>query len=297
MRIVSLLPSATEIVCALGLDDWLVGRSHECFYPPHIQDRPIVTKSLIPPDLPSAEIDRLVSETLMTHATLYTLDLELLEQLQPDLLITQALCSVCAVPFNTVQEAIAHLHPSARVLNLEPNTLTDAAETFQQVAEAVGMPERGRALRTEFESRLERVRQRVGNAPRLRVSFLEWIDPPFTCGHWTPELVEIAGGVEGHGVAGEPSRRLDWHEVLEWQPEAIVIACCGLSVERTLLDMPILESMPGWSDLPAVRNGAVFIADGISYFTCPSPRLAEACEWLADCLEQARARYFTMPKG
>lgn len=297
MRIVSLLPSATEIVCALGLEEYLVGRSHECFYPPSILDRPVVTKSLIPPNLPSAEIDRLVSETLMTHATLYTLDLELLEQLRPDLLITQELCSVCAVPYNTVQEAMARLSPTTRILSLEPTTLSEVADTFQQVADAVGMPERGQALRTAFFERLERVRQRVGNAPRLRVSLLEWVDPLFTCGHWSPELVALAGGVEGHGETGKPSRRMAWEELLEWQPEAIVLACCGFSIERTLEELPILETKPGWHDLPAVRTGAVFVADGISYFSCPSPRLADACEWLADCLERARQAYLTTPSG
>ena len=288
MRIVSLLPSATEIVCALGLEEHLVGRSHECLYPPTILDRPVVTRSLIPPDLPSHEIDRLVSETLMTHATLYTLDLELLQALQPDLILTQALCSVCAVPFNTVQEAIAVLQPKAKVLNLEPTTLQGVVDTFLQVAEAAGMPERGRTLAQQFWSRVERVAERSQNRPRVKVSFLEWIAPPFACGHWIPEMVALAGGVEGHGEPDKPSRRLAWDEVLAWQPEAIVIACCGYSIERTLQDMPLLEAQPGWHTLPAVRAGHIFITDGIAYFSCPSPRLADALEWLAVCLDAVR---------
>ncbi|MCS7273363.1 MAG: cobalamin-binding protein [Fimbriimonadales bacterium] len=289
MRIVSLLPSATEIVCALGLGDYLVARSHECDYPPEILDRPVITYSLIPPDLPSREIDRMVSETLMTHATLYGLDLELLRQLDPDLLITQALCSVCAVSYNTVQEAVAMLSPRTRVLNLEPTTLQGVMDTFQMVADAAGVPERGRALVAEFKARIERVRQRTRNRPPVRVTFLEWLDPPFSCGHWTPELVQLAGGIDGHGVAGRPSRRLSWDEVLRWQPEAIVIACCGFAVERTLQDMPALEAMPGWHDLPAVRRGAVFITDGNMYFSRPGPRLADSLEWLADQLALCNA--------
>lgn len=288
MRIVSLLPSATEIVCALGLEECLVGRSHECLYPPTILDRPVVTRSLIPPDLPSHEIDRLVSETLMTHATLYTLDLELLQALQPDLILTQALCSVCAVPYNTVQEAVAALQPRAKVLNLEPTTLQGVVETFLQVAEAAGVSERGRALAQQFWSRVERVAARTQDKPRVKVSFLEWIEPPFACGHWIPEMVALAGGVEGHGELGKPSQRLHWDKVLAWQPEAIVIACCGYSVERTLQDMPLLEARPGWHTLPAVRAGHVFITDGIAYFSCPSPRLADALEWLATCLDTVR---------
>ncbi|MCS7209884.1 MAG: cobalamin-binding protein [Fimbriimonadales bacterium] len=289
MRIVSLLPSATEIVCALGLGDCLVARSHECDYPPEVQDRPVITYSLIPPDLPSSEIDRIVSETLMTHATLYGLDLELLQALDPDLLITQALCSVCAVSFNSVQEAVATLSPRTRVLNLEPTTLQGVMDTFQMVADAAGVPERGRELVGWFQERIERVQARARARPPLRVTFLEWIDPPFACGHWTPELVQLAGGIDGHGKPGVPSRRLKWDEVLAWQPEAVVIACCGFTVERTLQDMPILEQMPHWDELPAARCGAVFVADGNAYFSRPGPRLADSLEWLAAQLERCNA--------
>ncbi len=289
MRIVSLLPSATEIVYALGLGEFLVARSHECDYPPEAERVPIITYSLIPPDLPSHEIDRMVSETLMTHATLYGLNLELLQALDPDLLITQALCDVCAVSFNSVQEAVAQLSPRTRVLNLEPTTLQGVMDTFQQVADAAGAPERGRILVEQFQERIERVRQRTRNRPPLRVTFLEWIDPPFACGHWTPELVQWAGGVDGHGKAGQPSRRLHWQEVLEWQPEAIAIACCGFTVERTLQDLPRLEQMPGWSDLPAVRRGAVFVLDGNAYFSRPGPRLADSLELLEARLASCNA--------
>lgn len=286
MRIVSLLPSATEIVYALGLGERLVARSHECDYPPEAEFVPVITYSLIPPDLPSRAIDRLVSETLMTHATLYGLNLDLLRELEPDLLITQALCDVCAVSFNSVQEAVAALSPRTRVLNLEPTTLQGVMETFQKVADAAGVPERGQRLIAEFRARLERVRLRTQHRPPIRVSFLEWIDPPFACGHWTPELVLLAGGIDGHGRAGQPSRRLEWHEVLDWQPEAIVIACCGFTVERTRQDMPILEQLPDWDSLPAVRQGNLFIADGNAYFSRPGPRLADSLEWLAKQLER-----------
>ncbi|MCS7064669.1 MAG: cobalamin-binding protein [Fimbriimonadales bacterium] len=282
MRIVSLLPSATEIVYALGLGDDLVARSHECFYPPEVLSKPIITRSLIPSDLPSREIDRLVSETLLTHATLYTIDRELLQSLKPDLILTQALCSVCAVPHNVVLEAVDSLRPRPVVLNLEPTTLAEVLQTFQQVAEAAGVPQRGERLVARCRERIEQVRARCAGRPPLRVSFLEWIDPPFACGHWTPELVALTGGIEGHGQPGMPSRRMEWHEVLAWQPEAIVIACCGFTVERTLQDMPLLESQPGWWELPAVQQGAVFIADGNAYFSCPSPRLVDALEWLAE---------------
>ncbi|MCX7924954.1 MAG: cobalamin-binding protein [Fimbriimonadales bacterium] len=293
MRIVSLLPSATEIVYALGLGEHLVARSHECDYPPEAESVPVITYSLIPPDLPSHEIDRMVSETLMTHATLYGLNLELLQQLEPDLLITQALCDVCAVSFNSVQEAVATLSPRTRVLNLEPTTLQGVMHTFQMVADAAGVPERGRELIERFRERIERANQRTRNRPPVRITFLEWIDPPFACGHWTPELVQLAGGIDGHGKAGQPSRRLAWQEVLDWQPEAVVIACCGFTVERTLQDLPILERLSGWDTLPAVRNGAVFVADGNAYFSRPGPRLADSLEWLVQQLERRNAHTAT----
>jgi iron complex transport system substrate-binding protein len=286
VRIVSLLPSATEIVYALGLGEQLVARSHECDFPPDVLTKPVITRSLIPPDLPSHEIDRMVSETLLTHATLYTLDLELLQSLQPDLILTQALCSVCAVSHNAVLEAVESLRPRPMVLNLEPTTLEEVLTTFEQVAEVVGMPQRGAQLVARCRERIEQVRARAANRPPVRLSFLEWIDPPFACGHWTPELITLAGGIDGHGQAGQPSRRLAWEEVLNWQPEAIVIACCGFTVERTLQDMPFLESQPGWHQLPAVRRGAVFIADGNAYFSRPGPRLVDSLEWLATHLHK-----------
>ncbi|GBC92876.1 Hemin-binding periplasmic protein HmuT [bacterium HR15] len=286
MRIVSLLPSATEIVYALGLGDQLVARSHECDYPPDARKKPIITRSLIPPDLPSREIDQRVSETLMTHATLYTLDPELLQSLKPDLILTQSLCSVCAVSHRAVLEAVERLRPRPVVLNLEPTTLQEVLETFQQVAEAAGVPRRGERLVARCRERIEQVKAHGATRPPVRVSFLEWIDPLFACGHWTPELVALAGGIEGHGQAGMPSRRMEWREVLEWQPEMIVIACCGFTVERTLRDMPLLESMPGWHELPAVRHGAVFVSDGNAYFSRPSPRLVDSLEWLAATIDR-----------
>ncbi|MCX7992039.1 MAG: cobalamin-binding protein [Fimbriimonadales bacterium] len=289
MRIISLLPSATEIVYALGLGEHLVARSHECDYPPEAETIPIITYSLIPPDLPSNEIDRMVSETLATYNTLYGLNLDLLQVLEPDVLITQALCDVCAVSFNSVKEAVATLSPRPRVLNLASKPLQGVADTFQMVADAAGVPERGRELVERFQERTNRVRQHMQNRSPVRVTFLEWIDPPFACGHWTPELVQIAGGIDGHGKAGQPSRRLEWHEVLDWQPEAIVIACCGFTEERTLQDMPHLEQAPGWNELPAVRNGAIFVADGNAYFSRPGPRLADSLEWLAERLSQCNA--------
>lgn len=285
MRIVSLLPSATEIVCALGLRDRLVGVTHECDYPPSVARLPRVTRTLIPHDAASSEIDVLVRERLRTRRALYTLDMETLERLRPDLIVTQALCDVCAVAEEEVREAACRLLGAPRVLNLEPLSLQDVFQSIRQVGVASGVDKRAATVVAELRGRVERVVERSRRLPlRPRVTLLEWIDPPFTCGHWNPELVEMAGGIEGIGRAGAPSRTMRWDELRAWAPEALCIACCGFTVERTLRDLPILARQPGWSDLPCVRNGRVYIADGSAYFSRPGPRLVDSLEMLAHAL-------------
>ncbi len=293
MRIVSLLPSATEIVCALGLDDQLVGVSHECDYPPSVQRLPRVTKTLIPTDAPSGEIDRLVSEQLKTTKALYQLDLPLLKQLRPDVIVTQSLCDVCAVSPSDVQAALARLPGTPRVVNLEPQSLDGLFESIRQVASAVGLSA-DNTIR-HLRGRIEAVAMRsAGASERPRVTFLEWLDPPFSSGHWNPELVRIAGGIEGHGKEGQPSRRLRWEEIREWQPEIIVIACCGFTVERTRQDLAGLHSIAVWDTLPAVRVDRVYVADGSQYFNRPGPRLVDSLELLAHALHLV---LHPLPKG
>lgn len=283
MRIVSLLPSATEIVCALGLEDRLVGVSHECDYPLSVQHLPRVTRTLIPTDAASGEIDRLVSEQLRTTKVLYQLDLPLLKELRPDVIVTQSLCDVCAVSPNDVQAALAQLPGASRVINLEPQSLDGLFEAIRHVASAVGVSADG--IIRHLRERVETVAARSANVTvRPRVTLLEWLDPPFSGGHWNPELVRIAGGIEGLGKEGQPSRRLRWEEVYEWQPEAIVVACCGFTVEQTRQDLAGLQSVVGWNMLPGVRADRVYVADGSQYFNRPGPRLVESLELLAHAL-------------
>jgi iron complex transport system substrate-binding protein len=283
MRIVSLLPSATEIVCALGLGDRLVGVTHECDYPQSVQSLPKVTRTLIPVDASSCEIDRLVSEQLKTTKALYQLDLPLLKELRPDVIVTQSLCDVCAVSPNEVQAALAQLPGTPRVVNLEPQSLDGLFEAIRQVASAVGVSAED-TIR-HLRGRVEAVAIRsAGVSERPRVTFLEWLDPSFSSGHWNPELVRIAGGIEGLGKEGQPSRRLHWDEVFVCQPDVIIIACCGFNVERTRQDLAGVQSMSGWCELPAVRSGRVYVADGSHYFNRPGPRLIESLELLAHAL-------------
>ncbi len=285
MRIVSLLPSATEIVCALGLGERLVGVTHECDWPALVLDLPKVTRTLIPHDATSRRIDDLVRERLRTQRALYTLDLTVLEALCPDVIVTQALCDVCAVAEEEVRAAACSLPGHPRVVNLEPATLAQVLDSIAQVAAATGTEDRAKAVIQGLHARIDAVAARTESLrERPRVALLEWIDPPFSCGHWSPELVRLAGGIEGIGREGSPSRPLRWDEVAAWEPEVLCIACCGFTVERTLQDVEMLRGYPGWKDLPCVRARRVHVVNGSHYFSRPGPRLVDSLEILGHAL-------------
>jgi iron complex transport system substrate-binding protein len=286
MRVVSLLPAATEIVGALGLTAHLVGISHECDYPPEVNDRPRVTRCEIhETGLPSSEVDRWVRQTLASTGTLYTMDEPLLRRLAPDVILTQRLCDVCAVGYGSVAALAATLPGSPRVINLEPSCLAEVLENTRRVAEALGQPRRGEAVAATLHERVEAVRMRssgVGHRPRCFL--MEWVDPPFCSGHWGPELVELAGGEDPLGRRGKDSTRIRWQSVLDARPEVLILACCGYRIDRTLQDLPILEGYPGWDTLPAVAKGEVYVVNGSAYFSRPGPRLVDSLEVLAHIL-------------
>ncbi len=286
MRIVSLLPSATEIVCALGLQDQLVGVTHECDFPSFVRQLPKVTHTLIPVDAPSAEIDHLVRERLRADQALYSLDLPMLEKLRPDLIVTQALCDVCAVAEDEVRAAACLLPNGPQVINLEPQSLWEVLESIREVGKVAGVEGKADQVVKDLSQRVEAVANRTaGIQKRPRVALLEWLDPPFSSGHWSPELVRMAGAVDGFGREGQPSRMLSWNEVLDGRPQVIFIACCGFSMERTMEDVVRLPStIPGWQDLPAVSSQRVYVVDGSNYFSRPGPRLVDSLELLAHAL-------------
>ncbi|HJY86485.1 MAG TPA: cobalamin-binding protein [Candidatus Acidoferrales bacterium] len=282
MRICSLLPSATEIVFGLGMGHALVGVSHECDYPEAARRIAKVTRSKIPATSSSAQIDRAVSATLDQQGTLYELDLPLLEQLQPELILTQRLCDVCAVSFDRVQEAVEGLRSRPRILNLEPHSLRDIFENIHTVGQALGHDCAAQALVDSLERRADAVRSRTkGLAHRPRVFCMEWVHPPYCGGHWMKELVEIAGGRDDLSNLHRPSYRIEWTRVLEFAPEVVVLTCCGFDLGRCEREGEVLAKFEGVQDLPAARAGRIFATDGSAYFSRPGPRIVESLEILA----------------
>jgi iron complex transport system substrate-binding protein len=286
MRVVSLLPAATEIVAALGQADKLVGISHECDFPPEVNNKSRVTHCPIHgASLPSSQIDRWVSETLSSIGTLYRMDEPLLRQLNPDVILTQRLCDVCAVDYGSVAAFAATLPSQPVVVNLEPSSLADIYKDIRKVAKTLQVPDRGDSVVEALSKRVESVQKRLTNVQnRPRCFLMEWIDPPFCSGHWGPELVELAGGTESFGRKGQDSTRIPWENIMHARPEVIVVACCGYETDRALQDLPILQTYPGYSDLPAVQNGRVYFVNGSAYFSRPGPRVVDSLEILAEII-------------
>ena len=232
----------------------------------------------------SAEIDAVVGERLTDSESIYSLDAKLLEELSPDLVLTQGLCDVCAVPSNVVAQAAAALPEMPRVLSMNPTTLNEVLDVTVEVGDAVGRGVEARAKVTTLRERLARIEGTVAGLPRPRVGCIEWLDPPFSAGHWVPEMVRLAGGEELFARAGEPSKRLSWEEVFGAAPEILVLMPCGFDAARAAGEARALPEMPGWEDLPAVKNGRVWAVDANSYYSRPAPRLVEGVEILARIL-------------
>ncbi len=296
IRTVSMLPAATEIVGALGLMDQLLAVSHECDYPEEANHRPRVTHcEIYGKGLPSAEIDRWVSEKIHAGESLYTLDEMTLRELAPDLILTQRLCDVCAPAYGSVAALAEALPSRPRTLNLEPKCLQDILANIQFVAEAMGHPQKAAKVCSLLEERIAAVQESVAGSPRRSTFIMEWAEPIFNSGHWNPELIKLAGGKPVLSPEGEYSVRIRWEDLRAADPEVLVIACCGHSAERTKLDLPILQALPGWADLNAVRQGRVFIADGSAYFSRPGPRIIDTLEMLASMIHPERFPGRTAP--
>lgn len=285
-RIVSLLPSSTEIVCALGLEDALAGITHECDYPPSVAGLPRLTASRISHEtMTSREIDHAVRSQLDGHGSIYELDEERLRALRPDLIITQELCEVCAVSYKTVHRAARMFETDVRVVSLEPHTLADIFENIKTIGQLTGKEREAEALVSELGARLAGLEAATASArTRPRTLMLEWLEPPFAPGHWVPEQVRLAGGDHGFGRAGEKSVTTTAREIKEYAPEVIVMIPCGYYKEDILRQLPQASLPEGWRELPAVRRGEVWAVDATSYFSRPGPRVVRGAEILARIL-------------
>ena len=287
MRIVSLLPATTEILYAVGAGDSVVGVTHECDFPPDAGRKPKLIRPQVDPSAPPAELERQVRELVERGESIYAVDAELLAKLAPDLIVTQDLCHVCAASPEDLASALSRLptHQAPRVLTFTPRTLSEIWAGIREIGESVGHATEAQTLASALAERVsavETVAARVANRPR--VLCLEWFDPPYCGGHWVPEMVRIAGGVDPFGKEGEPSYPISWERIFDSQPEVAVLMSCGYSAERNLEVWKSSFQPGGWNDLPAVRAGRVYAVDANAYFSRCGPRLADGLELLARLL-------------
>ena len=286
MRVVSLLPSATEILFRIGAGDRVVGVTHECDFPPEARTRPHLTSSLLPAELDAAGIDRHVRASVHAGSSLYGLDDAKLAALEPDLIVTQELCAVCAVSYEIVDRAAKRLRGDPRIVSLEPSSLEDVFSTIAFLGELVAAQEGAAALLSALRARVEALRARDVRAPRPRVLILEWTEPPMSGGHWTPGLVELAGGDPVLGDPGANSRVLTWDAIRVADPDVVVVAPCGFDLDRSVDAARVLPP-----DLRAVREGRAYALDGNAYVNRPGPRLVETAELFAAAIRGEPAPY------
>ena len=298
MKICSLLPGATEVVAALGLADHLVGISHECDFPPAIKTTPVMIRAVIDQErMASPDIDRAVTRAAAEHQSLYTLDDAMFHRAEPDLVITQDLCHVCAVTPSQLHRAIEALPRSPRVLTLNAASLEDTLTDIERIGEATNTISAARTLTSGLRARLQAVRERVAcDEPLPTIVCVEWLDPLYAAGHWVPEMVSWAGGRHLLGRAGGQSERITWEQLVTAAPDVLIVMPCGFSIERTVREMNRLTAHPDWPRLPAVQQGRVFAVDSGAYFSRPGPRLVDGTEILAALCHPSRFGQ-TIPAG
>lgn len=284
-RIVSLLPSSTEIICVLGLRDHLVGVSHECDYPADVIGLPVLTEPKLNPHALSGAIEARVRELVQEGLSIYRINTDTLQSLQPDLIITQDQCEVCAVPLHEVEEAVrCVLSPRVKIVSLKPQQLRDIWEDIRTVASAAGREDVAEELLKGLKRRLWKLEQKTRHLPRPRVACLEWLDPLIAAGNWIPELVNIAGGTYTLAEVGEHSTKLTWDALSEYQPDVIILMPCGFKIAQTQAELPVFTANSHWQALPAVQNNQVFIVDGNAYLNRSGPRIVDSVEILAEIL-------------
>ncbi len=291
-RIISLLPAATEIVCALGLKDHLVGRSHECDYPEGINELPVCSDAKFTSGSDSLEINNQVKEILSDAISIYTIDKELIKKLEPTIIITQAQCEVCAVSLKDVEDALGNwLTNTSQLISLSPNTLTEIFNDITQIAEKLDVKKEGEILLENLLERIELIKHKLKFFPdKPKVACIEWLSPIMVSGNWIPEMVEIAGGNSILAENGKHSPFVKWQQILDENPDIMVIMPCGFSIQRTLQEISCLTTQQDWHNLKAVKNNQIYIADGNAYFNRSGPRAVDSIEILAEIINP---KYFS----
>ena len=280
IKIASLLPSATEILFSLGLGDQVIAVSHECDYPPDASKRPVLTKSALHQKIhKSADVDRQVEQR---GGDIYEIDEKLLEKLQPDLILTQELCAVCAVSYTRVKEAARVLDADAKIVSLEPSNLEDIVDNILLVGRMTNTVERAQQITAHLLKRISVVRERTRNvSSRPRVFFMEWLQPPWVGGHWIPQMVDYAGGTDRLGRLGQPSHKIAWEQVVDYRPEVIVLSPCGFDVNAVMNERHVLGSYSEWEKIPAFKSSRIYAVNASAYFSRPGPRIVDGLEILA----------------
>lgn len=283
-RVVSLIASSTEIAVALGCEDRLVARSHECDYPRSVELLPHITSPKFRVDLPSREIDRQVKDILEQGLSVYRVDADALRRLKPDVILTQTQCEVCAVSLGDVEAALENwVGSKPAIISLEPHCLADVWSDIRKVAAGLDVVSRGEELIEELAARMSAIRERAAiMSERPTIACIEWIDPLMSGGNWVPELVAMSGGENLFGLAGQHSPWMTFEELQERDPEIVVILPCGFDIPRSRAEMPALTGQSGWQQLQAVQSGRVYLADGHQFFNRPGPRLVESLEIFAE---------------
>lgn len=284
VRIVSLLPSATEIVCALGLSDALVGISHDCDYPPTVTGKPVLSEAVIMTTLSSGEIDRRIRGQLHQGLSVYHLDQAQLGRLEPTLILTQELCEVCAPSFSLVEAAARRAGSDSRIVSLEPHGLDDIFDNITLLGSLTGRDDPADTLVERLRTRIRQVRNAVAHRSRPTVVCLEWLDPLFVAGHWVPEMVQAAGGSDLLGYPRAHSSVIEWPAIVEADPDVLVLMPCGFDLDRTRDEAELLKGLPGWRELKAIRTRRVYVTNGTAYFNRPGPRVIDGLEILAAIL-------------
>ncbi len=300
MRIISLIPSSTEIVCALGFKDQLVGRSHECDFPQGVEQLPVCSEPKFNPDQgTSREIDDQVKKIVQESLSVYRVDTEKLKSLKPDIIITQAQCEVCAVSIGDVERAVSDwLEAKPQIVSLTPNSLEDLWGGIRQVAEALEAPEKGDELISQYKDRIKAIAERAGQCQENpSVVCIEWIDPLMAAGNWMPEFIEMLGGQNYFGKTGEHSPKMTWEDLKAKDPDVIIAMPCGWGIDRCRDEMATLTRKSDWGELKAVRQSRVYLADGNQYFNRPGPRLVESLEILSELMYPGQVNYGHEGKG